>query len=218
MGLERLSIIFELEQRLDIKLPDDAIGARTVGDLEAFVRAATPPEESCLGAAAFYRIRRGFVAAGVPRSKVRPSASVALLLPPGRALRRVWKKIRAHQRGLPPLAPRGKLDAVMCFLSGVASFAIFMATVILAEGTGLDFAASCAAGLIAFGVTIAFLPRDSWAPGERLPHGIETVRDLVRSVAPVSLLDLVCVVIAEECAVEFGEVTRETDLHRDLGI
>jgi hypothetical protein len=108
MGLDGVELVMAWEDTFGISI-DDAEAARllTTRDVSALIyqQVRTPGREDTgsLALRAFFRLRRGFLAHGVPRKNIRPDAKVSSLLP-GKNRRQILNDIR-ESAGLPRLAP-----------------------------------------------------------------------------------------------------------------
>jgi acyl carrier protein len=110
MGLDAVELVIETEEAFQIRIDDrDAEKIVTVGQLHDFIIERLPPDSPwqvtpagesvrstpCLEAAAFYRLRRAFKAAGCNScSQISPSTSLVEALPIKRR-RRLWKSAQA---------------------------------------------------------------------------------------------------------------------------
>lgn len=99
MGLDTVELIMDVEDAFGVKIPDaDAAEMRTVGQLWEYLseRVEFDREGPCASAAAFYRLRRGLVAAtNLEKSAFRPATRLDSLIS-NFDRRRVWREIRAH--------------------------------------------------------------------------------------------------------------------------
>ena len=107
MGLETVELVMEIEDEFSIKISDsDAEKMRTVGDLVylvlRLVNEPARPVESCPTASRFYRIRRGLIAAGVPRATVTPRASIGELVESGASTGDVVATLYSTLHGVVP--------------------------------------------------------------------------------------------------------------------
>lgn len=105
MGMELIELVMELENRFEIRIPDeDYEKIMTVGGTVAYVvsclrQKVPPPMTVCPSARLFYRLRREMVAElGVARRAVTPAARLGDLVPAGPARLR-WDAV-ADQCGL----------------------------------------------------------------------------------------------------------------------
>ncbi len=217
MGLERVSILFELEQHIEIKLPDDTLAVSTVGELEIRVGAALSHHDGCRTARTFYRIRRALMEAGVPCRRVRPDTPVRDLIPPGSAGRRLWNRIRKHEPRVPVAELPPRIDAPLCLATGVACFIAIVAGPLVLRAVDVPTIPAVVASIACAVVGAAAIMHASNA-FRPIPAGLHTIRDVVLAAQPKDVLDIIRMLIADECGVQLNEVHRTTDLARDLGI
>jgi acyl carrier protein len=106
MGLGGVEIVMEVEDRLGIEIPMDAIPEMvTVGDLFEHVVAAlklSATEPKCLSARAFLSLRRAAMTLGA-RERLRPRDAIETLMPQAGRIE-YWSRLQ-HESGLtlPPL-------------------------------------------------------------------------------------------------------------------
>jgi hypothetical protein len=108
MGLDGVELVMGWEEAFGISIPDsDAAVMFTTRDATSWifdrVKTSDPEDTGCLSLRAFNRLRRGFLAHGVPRSSIRPQSKISTLLP-GRNRRDLLSEIR-ERAGFPPLRP-----------------------------------------------------------------------------------------------------------------
>ncbi|MBI2265778.1 MAG: acyl carrier protein [Armatimonadetes bacterium] len=109
MGLDNVELILKVEQVFDFQITDEeAFAVVTVGDLRDLItRKVEKPVEhqGCPSQIMFHRLRRALVSVcQIARSAVRPSASMADLIPTA-GRRRSWENLSQHLRvKLPSLA------------------------------------------------------------------------------------------------------------------
>ena len=127
MGLDTVELVMDVEESFGVKIPDDdAQQIITVGDLFEFVKSQTElaPAGTCLTAATFYDIRKGFSECGISQ-RFGPSTPLADIVPdPER--RSFWAKLaRITQFRLPDLVR----PSWLVILNGVitCSVSIFIA-------------------------------------------------------------------------------------------
>ena len=99
MGLDTVELVMDVEESFGIEIPDDdAQQIVTVGDLFEFVksRAELAPAGTCLTAATFYDIRRGFQESGITE-RFGPSTPVVDIAP-DRNRRSFWSKLSRNTK------------------------------------------------------------------------------------------------------------------------
>src|SRR5580658_5428920 len=98
MGLDGIELVLAIEEAFRIHIDDEEAGnVSTVGELHRLVasKLSRQPAGLCLTSAAFYRMRRGIVAAlGIERHQVKPSTLLDAILPRNDR-HDAWRRIQA---------------------------------------------------------------------------------------------------------------------------
>jgi hypothetical protein len=140
MGLDIIELIMEIEERLEIRFPDDVSNVRTAGELADAAMAALVAQRAAAGAdrsmvsagcptaRAFYALRRALVDhGGLSRDAVAPRGSIASVMP---ALhrRRTWRHLsRAVGVRVDRAAPLHRPTWVIAVALAVTTFAFLFA-------------------------------------------------------------------------------------------
>lgn len=232
MGLDAVELVMDVEERFGVALePSDLRGVVTVADLAAAVVSRLPRASgACPGAKAFYALRRLLAEhAGVERRRVRPRARLEELIPPRRR-HRVWKRLRADHRGVPPLTMFRWQDRAMLWITALTVVACVPVLVLMGQRYGL-LVAGPSVGAV-FGVGIAVRLAADGVLRHQIPEGLDTVGDLARAAAPIEIpesrpghrllvemrvLEEVRRLTAECLCVPPEEVRAESEFVKDLG-
>lgn len=210
---EELDLIAEIERAVGIVLTDEEMSRmETLGDLADRLGARLRPADGkCASSMTFYRVRWGLKRMGVAQ-RIAPETPLSSV---------IGRHVRAELGQLGRLTalavPRAR-GAWMSYVGGALIFVGLVAFVgALAEQSWTFLSASIGLS-VAAGLLI-------WADDGKLPHGIDTVGDLVRRTAalshgrltmegaaarPAELFAVVREVIGEETGIPASELGRET--------
>jgi hypothetical protein len=164
--MDTLILVRGLEEEFSIYLPNDELReVYTVGNLYNLLLRKLKPTPDCLTSKAFYRVRKGIIAAlGLPRRSIRPATFLDDLFNEG-CIREQWSAI-ARESGLklPSLRHTAEWKHYMQMLSAVLSFVISLAlTRVLSRFASITldnyfmFTAFFILGLILFAVIYTML-------------------------------------------------------------
>lgn len=236
MGLDIVELVIEIEETFQIRIEDDqAARLRTVGDLYDYILTRLPNREmrTCLGAVAFYRVRRALIEElGVERRAVGPRGSTAEIVP--RARRRdTWHRLNTHFRWrFPPLRRPHWLVALLTSIILVG----YLSTIVglrLMDSTWRQPLWSAPAAALAPWLLMSWLAARSTRPWAReLPRGCATIGELSSCLLTLNL-GAICrardetdrdavwsvlqSVIVEQLGVKPELVTRQARFVEDLG-
>ena len=240
MGLERVELVLDLEQRLGIQLPDDqTFNARTVADLVAAIIACEPTSTApCPTMQTFVRLRRELMdRAGIPRDKIRPRTRLDKLFPAGKS--KLWHKLAEYEPRLLGLTRLPHTEAAVFqefwSLSALA-FGVMASFNLLVVLLGDPYLLPYLTLPVLIVLTAVCYRRNNPTPPPPLqfPEGVQTVGELTRFLAPrrsasgaqpdtlagrrMVVLNHVRASISAVTARPITSITEETELVRDLGM
>jgi acyl carrier protein len=216
MGLDVIELALEIEEEFSIRIPDrDAEHIRTVGDLVDYAheRLRKRSHAVCPTSHTFFRLRRELMHhLALPRPAVRPTASMAALVPEVRR-REVWRELEAAGLPLPPL--QGGVPACCVWMTaalvlGAAAFLWWSGALVLLAALGLVLLAARATQPLAVAI----------------PPACVTVRATVFYLTPGRLTDAlsreeiasrVRRIVAENLGLSLDEVQEHSRIAEDLG-
>lgn len=231
MGLDSVELILEVEDRFDVRIPDDMyVEIRTVGDLFDYLNGIKhfANDGRCASIGAFLETRRTIATLfAVPAMHIRPRTSLSSVIP--RANRRhEWRRFaEALNIELPPLSLPSWLKLLLLIFGASVAFSSFVFyTGPLATAMFLAFA------IVAFATLMSL----SWVLSFRFAVEIPSCCLLVRDVAFYSLLKSTpkdgtsCAltrseawkflqsIICEQLAISPSQVHRNATFVDDLGL
>jgi acyl carrier protein len=229
MGLDLVELVMEVEERYAISIDDrDAEKIQTVGQLYEYVLAkqaqaqksapvAAAPQRACASAVTFYKVRRELVEfLDVPRESIRPSTSLALLLPDPGPRRRAWLHLQqtVGRGGLPGLR-RPLWTHFLCAAIGLVFIAQgtipFVLFGIVAWITAVVATSPLATGLSPACSTVGQLVNAA------LRKYLDDFKKPLDQLTPTELWHDLCALIGEQLGVDPNELKRETSFVNDLG-
>lgn len=232
MGLDSVELAMEVEDEFSIRLSDaECEQVRTVADIAALVISKLPRADgACPSARGFYQLRRQVMSlTGKARGDIRPTAPLEQLFP-SRDRRRQWMALRTGDQYVPALALCGRIDGMLLTISGVLSFAWFVASLLAALQYGWLFGAGvCLAGYL---LGCLVVKRLSAVLASEFPCGCATFGDLVRASLPLEVpsaaaeqlalhhrvMETVRRLTANQLGLPLEEVKPESRLVDDLGM
>ena len=219
MGLESVEIILSAEEEFGMDFPDEDLGEiRTTRQFADYIFARRQKDAvHCQSQAAFYHLRRALLAlTGVPRQHLKPDSRIAGLLPQT-GIRAQWKALgRAiNAKRMPRLRVR-------------LSLWLIPLVQLLVLGPLLQWLAASPA--VFWWASLSLLLANwawlSFCLGDQIPHGLDTLRDLVplvriakyQDMSREEILQRVTVIVANGLGLDLAEVLPDARLVEDLGM
>ena len=160
MGLDTVELVMDVEESFGIEIPDDdAQRIITVGDLYEFVKSQTDlaPAGTCLTAATFYEIRRGFTEAGITE-RFGPSTHLSEIAP-WSDRRSFWFNLAQNTQLQLPALTRPSWIVLLNILITCTASALIALAISERDASGNTFMICCIACLCLIGSLTALATR-----------------------------------------------------------